>query len=116
MISLVLLFLLLCVGAALLSRIPRIRALGVQLNVLLVVFSVILLALCWGIPLYSPTVSTGEHWRMVLIALIGFLTALVSFVSAFQNLKGGKAIVFATLSFLIGILHLIGLIVSIPFS
>jgi len=89
---------------------------GFRLNVYLLLLSLAILAFVWTIRLYFPQTSIAEQWRTVLVSLIGFLTMVLSGAIAFRNLSGAKCGIVLALSFLIGIVHLLDMIVSMPFS
>ena len=116
MILLLFLFISLCVGTVMIQRIGAVQALGLRLNLWLVLFSAGMFALWYGLNSYSPPLSIAEHWRMVLISLAGFLSMLLSVVSVVRNFTGFWSGAISIVSFALGIVHFVDLIVSMPVS
>lgn len=116
MIILLMAFVLLCVGTVMVQRVEIVKQLGVRLNVVLIAIALGLFALWYGLNAYSPALTFPEHWRMVLISLIGFLCMLLSTVTALRNLTGVRSGVAAVISIGIGLLHFLDLVVSMPVS
>jgi hypothetical protein len=116
MIFLLMVFVLLCVGTVMIERVEIVKQIGARLNVVLIAIALGLFALWYGLNAYSPALTIPEHWRMVLISLIGFLCMLLSIVTALRGLKGVRAGIFAVVSIGIGLLHFLDLVVSMPVS
>jgi CDP-diglyceride synthetase len=116
MLFLAMIFVLLCIAAGTIPCIGAVRHLRLHLNVVLIVISVGLFALWYGLNSYSPPLTIREHWRMVIICLTGFLSMLVSAVAALKNLSGVRSGIVAPISIGIGLLHFLDLVVSLPVS
>jgi hypothetical protein len=108
--------LLLCYGTVKILSIEGVQRLGIWLNVALVVVSISLFAVWYGLNAYSPPISISEHWGMVLISLAGFLSMLLSTVAAVKYLTGVRQGLIALISLGIALVHLVDIVVSIPFS
>ena|SRR5271157_4913086 len=116
MIILLFLFISLCVGTVMIEQNKVVQAFGMRLNFMLLVIALGMFALWFSIRAYSPPLSIAEHWRMVMISLVGFLSMLLSLTSAVRNFSGVRSGAIAIASFALGILHFVDLIVSIPVS
>jgi hypothetical protein len=109
-------FVMLCVGTIIAQKIKFVRTLGLRLNAVLIGMALAMLALWYGVRLYSPPLTIYENWRMTLISMIGFLCALLSTTTALRSLMGVRSGIVVAVSLVVGVLHLIDLIVSIPVS
>jgi hypothetical protein len=107
---------LLCYASVKIVSMKSIQRLGIRLNVILLVFSVLLLAIWFGMNSYTQPVSIGEHWRMVSISLAGFLSMLLSIIAALKNRVGWISGLVVFLSIGVGFFHLLNAIASIPLS
>ena len=116
MITLLLLFGLLCVGTVALERVKVIHALGFKLNLILLISSIAILFLWWCMRIYVPLTTIPAQSRMVLISLVGFLEMVLSITAAVRNLAGVKLGFVLGLSVLIALIHLYDMIVSTPVS
>ena len=106
----------LCAAVVGLSFVRGIRVLGLRLCIWLVIFAVGLFGLWGAINAYAQPMTINGRWWMFRICLVGFLSMLMSLTTALQNLSTPKAGVVATASFLLGVVHFVGMILSIPVS
>jgi hypothetical protein len=114
-IFLLVLFVLFCVGTVMISRIHALQLAGTGFNLTLISLSLSMLAVWYGLHRFWPPLSIWEHWRMVMISLVGFLSMLLSAVLALRSrlIRSGF---FATISVGMGAIHLLNLVTSIPVS
>lgn len=116
MILLVFVFAMLCVGTFMVQRNQRIRQCGIWLNIILIVMASGLFGLWYFLSVYYPAVTITEHWVMVLISLLGFLSMFLSTVTAFRNREGFCRVALVIASIGLGLLHFLDIVVSIPVS
>lgn len=109
-------FALLCIGAVFLGMSPLIGHFGLKFNAILIAVAVGIVAWWRYIEWHSPPTSIAGHWEMVSISLLGFLAMLLSTVAALKRLAGIQAGVIVISSIVIGVVHLLDMLVSMPVS
>jgi len=109
-------FISLCVLVASVSLLRTVRVLGVRLCIVLIVVALGLFVLWSCINAYAQPMTINGRWWMFRICLVGFLSMLMALITALQNRSGWKTGIVAVASFLIGVAHFVGMILSIPVS
>jgi hypothetical protein len=110
------LFVLLCYAAVALGRASFLERFGPRPSIVFIAISVLLLFLWYELHLYWPPLTIWEHWRMLALALVGFLSAVAALSSAIKTLRGDGRLGMSVISIGIGLTHLLFLIGSIPVS
>lgn len=106
----------LCAVTVIVALLIPLRALGSRLSIWLIIFAIAMFAVWGGINAYAQPMSMSGRWWMFRICLAGFLSMLLSFITALRSPRGTRAGLVAFVSVAIAVAHFMGMILSIPVS
>jgi hypothetical protein len=109
-------FVSLCVATVIVGLLNPFRARELKFCAWLTAFSLAMFALWCTLHVYAQPMSISGRFCMFRICFAGFLSMLLSFITAIRSMRGTKAAIVFFGSLAVGATHFVGLILSIPVS